>query len=271
MAFNVIENSNDQGRPIFLYEFVLGPTTWRYNSSSADILLGGMTWHSAPIHDDGVSLTGEAASDTLTVTTTVDLGPAQAYAGTPPSAPVMSRIRHYHEDDGEAPIIFVGEISQVDFPSPGQAQIKISSLSASLEREGLRLGWQRTCPYALYDPLSCKVKKEDYRQDCNIMSSQNGIIQAAEFAQHPAGYFDGGFIEWDHPIRGTEFRAIEAHSADTVRLFGFSDGLHYGMRVRAYPGCRRTPEACQAFENYDNYGGVPHMPGKSPFDGNPLL
>lgn len=271
MTFQTIENSNDLGQPIFLYEFALGPTTWRYNSSAEDILLDGATWYRAPISDDGVSLTGETASDLLTVTTTSEIGPVQAYAGTPPSSPVLARLRHYHSAHEGAPIIFVGEISQVDFPRPGQAQIKIASLSASHEREGLRLGWQRTCPHALYDPLSCKVNKAAYAQQCVITDSQNGLVQATEFALHPNGYFDGGFLEWDHPIRGTEFRAIESHSGNTVRMFGFSDGLTYGMAVRAYPGCKRTPTACQVFENYDNYGGIPHMPGKSPFDGNPIF
>lgn len=270
MTFSVTENSNDQGRPIFMYEFRLGPTTWRYNSSASELLFDGYKWFSVPIFDDGVSLTGEAVSDLLTVTASADIGPVQAFLGTPPSSPLSVRVRHYHSEDNDAPIVFVGEVAQVDYPRPGEAQIKIASLSTSMQREGLRLGWQRTCPHALYDPLSCKVDKSQYAQQCVVLESNNGVVQAAEFAIHPNGYFDGGFIEWEHPIRGTEFRAIESHAGDTVKMFGYSDGITYGMVVYAYPGCRRTPDACQAFNNYDNYGGVPHMPGKSPFDGDPL-
>jgi hypothetical protein len=44
------------------------------------------------------------------------------------------------------------------------------------------------------------------------------------------------------------------------------------MIVAAYPGCPRTIAVCDArFANHLRYGGVPHLPGKSPFDGDPVF
>jgi hypothetical protein len=55
-------------------------------------------------------------------------------------------------------------------------------------------------------------------------------------------------------------------------MFGLADGLYYGLAVNAYPGCNRTTTECvDKFDNLDNYGGVPDLPGKSPFDGDPVF
>ncbi|MGP1665642.1 MAG: phage BR0599 family protein, partial [Rhodanobacter sp.] len=68
-----------------------------------------------------------------------------------------------------------------------------------------------------------------------------------------------------------ERRGIDEHLGKQLRLLGKSDGLLEGMDVKAYPGCQRTSAVCAAkYNNLLNYGGYPHLPGKSPFDGDPL-
>ena len=99
-----------------------------------------------------------------------------------------------------------------------------------------------------------------------------GEIQATALTAHPVGYFSGGFIEWVDPDRGIERRAIESHLAGgVIKLFGSADGTSVGMSFTAYPGCARTTTACNSFNNIGNYGGIPNLDGKSPFDGNPVF
>ena len=272
MSFDQIENSNAEGRPVFLYSFNLGAATWRYTSSDEDRIVSGFKWTAVPISDDGIKLTGEATTDALAITAPSTIGPVQVFIGTPPSQEIIVNVWHLHEGDSEAALCYAGELAQVDFPQPGQAKMICHTLSASMQRDGLRFGWQRACPYAVYDELTCKVKKEDHGVAAVIISASNGVVNAAELASKPDGTFIGGFIEWEHPVRGREYRGIEDHVGENITMFGLTDGLYYGLKVTAYPGCNRTAQMCrELFDNLDEFGGVPHMPGKSPFDGDPVF
>lgn len=272
MAFEMYEVSNELGRPIQLYEFQLNSTVWRYCTGPSDRIVDGHLYTSCPIADDGIKQKGNASSDSMVVTVPADIGAAQVFVGTPPSSPVYLRIRRMHEGDNQAFLAYAGEIIQANFPSPGQVKLTTLPLSASMNRQGLRLGWQRTCPYALYDPTTCRVKKEDFATPAVIVAVQGDVVQATEFALLPAGYLNGGFLEWDHPVRGKEMRGVVEHIGDAVRMFGLADGLYYGLQVVAYPGCDMRVSTCRdRFNNLNNYGGFPSMPGKSPFDGNPVF
>lgn len=272
MTFNAIENSNDDGRPIFLYAFNLGSATWRYTSSDADVIHGGYKWTAVPISDDGVKLTGEANTETMSITAPNSIAPVQMFIGTPPSQTIVVSIFHYHEGENESILGYVGELIQVNQPQPGTAVLSCNSISVSMQRDGLRLGWQRTCPYALYDDLTCKADKTKHVIPAKIFDVVNNVVTLQGLDGVASGTLAGGFMEWEHPTRGTEFRGIESQSENTCVMFGLGDGLYYGLQVKLYPGCDRTPFTCGLkFDNLDNYGGVPDMPGKSPFDGDPVF
>jgi uncharacterized phage protein (TIGR02218 family) len=271
MTFNVIENSNDDGRPIYLYAFTAGAATWRYTSSDADVTIDGYRWTAVPISDDGAKITGDANTDTLTITAPSTIAPAQLFIGTPPATVVMVHIRYYHEGDNESILGYVGEVQQVNQPTPGTAKISCDTISASMKRDGLRLTWQRNCPYMLYDQTTCRADKTQHKLDLVVFDIVGVDVQFSGMDDVDDGVFDGGYIEWDHPARGTEYRTIERQIGTVCSMFGLADGLYYGLAVRAYPGCRRNVEDCtNKFNNLDNYGGSPDLPGKSPFDGDPV-
>jgi uncharacterized phage protein (TIGR02218 family) len=272
MTFTTIESSNEQGRPIFLYAFTLGAATWRYTSSDADVTLQGYKWTATAISDNGVKLSGEATADSLEITAPSTIAPAQMFLGTPPSQAIMVSIYHYHEGDTNAVLGYVGEVYQVNQPQPGTAIITCDTISASMQRDGLRLGWQRNCPYALYDELTCKADKAAHVKPLVVVDIVDNQVSFNGLEGVDDGTFDGGFIEWVHPSRGLEFRSIEKQTGSTCEMFGLADGLYYGLAVNAYPGCARTTADCvDKFDNLDNYGGVPDLPGKSPFDGDPVF
>lgn len=269
MSFDNIEIGNDEGRPIFLYAFTLGAATWRYTSSDADVNVNGYRWVAQPISDNGVKLTGDANSDAFEITAPSTIAPAQMFIGTPPSQAIMVAVYHYHEEDNEAVLGYVGEVMQVNQPEPGKAIITCDTISASMQRDGLRLAWQRNCPYAVYDQLTCKLDKVRFAIDATVFDIAGNTVSFTGMDELADGVLDGGLIEWEHPARGTEYRAIETQIGNTCRMFGLADGLYYGLAVKAYPGCPRTTDAClNKFNNLDNYGGVPDIPGKSPFDGD---
>lgn len=273
MTFDAREISIEDGVPIFLYRFSLNDKVWRYTSADGDIEALGETWVAVPIADDGVKITGEASTDALTITATTDITPAQIYMHYPPARPVQVAILRTHEGDPDVKTVYMGEITQVNVPQPGTARITCETISASMQRDGLRFGWQRTCPYALYDPITCKVDKSAFVVMGTIDAlNDDGVLQVDAIIGQPNNKFGGGFIEWVDPVRGVERRAIETSDpSGAVTMFGTIDGLEVGLSIQVFPGCVRTTTACAGFNNLLNYGGVPAMQGKSPFDGDPVF
>lgn len=272
MSFDQLETSTEAGAPVRAYEFKIGENVGRYVTGGRDMLFGGNLWTALPISDDGVKLTGEVINDALVITAPSDRGPAMLFRNTPPSSALTVTVFNYHDGDFAQQVDYVGEVTQVNWPRPGVAEITCESLFAAMERDGLRLGWQRACPYALYDPRTCGVNKAAYVMNALILSAIDDKVQAAEFATKESGYFAGGFIEWDDITRGVERRAIEHHIGGEVRLFGTTEGLFRGLAVRAYPGCDRSLGSCVSrYNNLTNYGGCPDLDGTNPFDGNPVF
>ncbi|WP_458321525.1 phage BR0599 family protein [Providencia sp. CRPN22473] len=272
MSFNVIETTNDSGRPVLLYEFRLLDKYWRYTSADSKITAAGSVWEPLGMTDDGVKQTGEAATDALNLTMPNTSAVVGLFIGTPPGSPVFLTIRKLHLGDGDAAVCYVGEVQSINQGSnPTVATVTVATLSATMDRNGLRLAWSRGCPHVLYD-RQCRVIKDHFKVDATVLSVGAGTVTSNTYAGFPDGYFAGGFIEWNDPQYGVERRGIESHTGDTITIFGTVDGLAGGFILKTYPGCPRTVTACNTiFNNLANYGGVPTMPDRSPFDGDPIF
>jgi hypothetical protein len=281
MTFSAFETSLEDGRPIEFYTFTLGSAVWRYTTAQTDLTVAGNVYTAAVIASPSITQTGEPSTDALNLECPVWIAPAQLFMTSPPTAPIQVIISYKHVGDDEVVIGYTGEITQVNFPMPGRSVITCESLGSSLSREGLRLGWQRSCPYALYDPVTCKVNKASWKTDFVTLGISGFTIYVELAVVRADGYFNGGFLEWNHPVRGLEYVAIDTHTAiasppagqpNAVFVLIAAPGeLFEGAPGMVYPGCDFTPTSCQAFSNYDNYGGAPDMPGRSPFDGTPVF
>lgn len=271
MAFIDQESSVDGGRPILFYAFTLGSVVWRYTSAEDELTLSGNVYKPAAIDHDAIKQTGETVNDALRITSPAWIGPAQVYMAGAPSRAIQLTIFSKHFSDPEAVIVYMGEVSQINFPMPGKATITCETLTSTMKREGLRMAWQRSCPYALYDTVTCKVSKAAFGVNFTVLGI-DGLTLTVELASARASeFFNNGFLEWSHPLRGAEYLAIDSHALTagvvTLVLLSYPGDLFVGATGTVYPGCNFTPTNCQTFGNYDNYGGVPDLPGKSPFDG----
>lgn len=267
MSYGQYESSVESAMPIRLYEFALPGRAWRYNSSDKQVMTAdGKVWLSASIEDDGLKISGDDVSDTLTITAEPGIAPVQLFALAPPSGIMRITIYEKHIDDAELYVQYVGEVTQINHgSSPSAVQIRCATLSETMEREGLRMVWQRACTHTMYDS-SCKLSPANH--------SVTAVVQAVDLTRltvvgMPAGStnFTGGYIEWSHPVKGLERMAIEGQNDNTIVTFGFPYEIHPGMTISVYRGCNLSPAACQSYGNYANYGGVPSLPGRSPFDG----
>lgn len=275
MSFGARERSIAAGRPVRLYEFRRGALRWAYCSADRDITLLGGLFKATPISEDGVRLTGETTADVLTITAPGNLEVAQLYRGAPPSAEVALTMRDFNDGDGEAPdstrVVWVGSISGVRWPQPDRAEISCQSLSASMERPGLRLTWERSCPHTIYD-RRCGVDRNLFALATDVQTMDGARISNGALAAQPDGYFAGGFVEWSVGSGELDRRGVEAHTGSDLVLLGGTQGLVPGLAFTVYPGCRQTSVYCNAtFNNIVNFGGFLHLPGKSPFDGDPIF
>lgn len=273
MSFEAYEVSPDDSQAVELYRFTLSETVWRYTSANHDVVtLDGFVWKSVAISNEGVKQSGEAASDVMNVMAPLTIGPVQVHLVTPPSRAIQLVILRKQEQSTELVACWAGEVTQVNVAVPGQARLTCETTAATMRREGLRLGWQRACPYALYDSLTCKVDKTSFAVTLRVLAKLGFVMIMDNSVSEPDGWFNGGFIHWVHPVRGNEYRSISNHIGNNLTIFGTVEDIYEGLVVSAYPGCARTVGTCVSkFNNLANYGGIPHMPGSSPFDGDPVF
>lgn len=290
-----LESSAYRGRPIILYEFLRTSGDvdffWRYNSSDRDISYQGQPWKAVPISDSGVRLSSDSSSTELTVTMPIAEEVCDQFrlSGAVPSDSVWLRVRRVHAAqisglDGANPtvmsdalITWIGTVNGVTQIDELTANVTCAMLSASFQRGGLRYGYQHGCPHVLYAPLTCKVNRELFRWYGTVLAIDRLTLECPEFAPGYNGipwdhWFGGGYIEYTLPTGMLERRMIVEHNGPFIRLVGLPNGIVVGDVISGFPGCDLTVETCiQKFGNLANFGGFPHMPGRNPFDGNPVF
>lgn len=278
-----------------LYEFTLptdnvgGFVVWRYAGNAEDIIdADDNVWEAATISDDGPSQSGEAISDMLTITCSNRLTIPGLFRFSPPSRVVGIRVLEANYDEKpeaandagvvDAPpprslhvvdfrVIYDGEVEQCGFPKPGTATIQCVTISDTMSQLGLRGGWQRQCPHSIYDP-SCQVNKSLHAINGTITAIAGNMVTITGIGSPVSGDFNGGILDYTHPVKGEEALAIEEQTDNVFRIFGSLGDLFVGMQVSVAPGCDQTPTRCiNRFANYDNNGGFGMLPLSSPFNG----
>lgn len=158
--------SNYDGAPIMLYDFyrrsvptltgVLVETHWRFTSADRDFTLGADVYAATAIADDGIRQSGNTSADQLTITMPHTLKIPQMFVGSPPSDPIYCLIRHANEGETDSFIAWAGIVGMVSRAASQEdgasivASVVCNTVSATMDRTGLRLAWSRSCPHDLY-------------------------------------------------------------------------------------------------------------------------
>jgi uncharacterized phage protein (TIGR02218 family) len=267
MSFDDFETSISGGQAVRLYQLDRSVTVvWRYTNADRAITWGGHVYAPLAISDDGIRISGQATADKLTLTLPALAPVAQLFRGTPPSEEIFLTVYDYDAGAADGEVVWIGSITSVTWPRHDTAEINCGSLSASMQREGLRLRYERNCPHSVYDS-ECGLQKADWAVPVTVTALDGRAVHVT--GAGALDQFQDGAVEW--PRDGTvELRGIE-RAGDGLALFGGTGGLQVGQAVALYPGCDGSRATCNGrFNNIDNHGGFPHMPGKSIFDGERL-
>ena len=269
MSFDNNETSLADGKPVRLYLFEHGIRQWRYTSAGRDVEAGENTWQSIYIKDDGNRQTGETSADAINVEVGLDFPVLSQFRIYPSSGRVSLTIFNLHHGDNELRAMWVVTISDVKRRRIN-ARLVCHSIAEELASTGLKLPWSRSCPHTIYDH-NCKLKPADFRVLITVSNVEGLTLSAPEFATKPDGWFSGGYIEWTTEDSVIETRGIGLHEGGSVAIMGSTFGITIGQQLKAHAGCACTKQACLDKGNYDNYGGAPGLPGRSPFDGQPIF
>ena len=266
MTYATSEASVQSGRPVELYEFLDGTTTYRYTSADGDVVYGGDTYAAVPIARGAVEATSETARLALEITCARSVGVLALFALLPPDDIVAVTVRRLHAGDGEAITLWMGRVLNVTLNNVS-AEIHCESVYTSLKRVGLRRLYQKGCPHVVYGP-GCGLDRNAFKSTKTVSTVSGTSITLAAMGAFVDGYFAGGYLEWESSGGYFERRAIRSQVGGVVTIGFPLPGLAAAASVNLYPGCDHSLATCTGkFANRLNYGGMPYFPSKNPFDG----
>ncbi len=276
--YSNLEESLDEGQPLRCYEFARGPLRWAYTTHTEDVAYLNQDYASVRgLSDDGLRSTGQATADALNITMprSLDL-PQLWWGGSRPGSTVSLTIHDLQWDDTLNRLVgivaWVGQVTDVQFTARDRCKVVCQNLSALLDREGLRLTFQRDCPHCIYDH-NCRVPMAQFASSGTIITLNGQTVTVAgDAAAYANGWFTGGWLEWEVAEGLIDARGIESHLGAALVVIGGTSALAIGQVVTLYAGCDNTWSSClDKFSNHLNNGGCKDMPGESPFDGNPVF
>lgn len=256
-------------REVEIYEFRLGARRWRYTDIKRPVIVEGQTFEPARGLKRGrIAQSPEESRNNLEITAPLDLSVLDLWRPFPPLARVYVHVRRVRVSDGRVRDAWSGVVSDVE-EDDHEAKIRAQTLMAAVGGNGLRRVWCINCPLALYSRI-CGVNQDAFRTDAIAAVSAGVTLTAPQFAAHPDGWFNGGFIRW--PAGGdVDTRFVLRHFGDTLTLMTPAQ-IPIGTEVASFPGCDRTLETCdEKFDNAPNYGGQHTIPVKSPFGDDPVF
>ena len=202
MTYNSIEESTAEGRPLYLYQFVDGPETWRFTSRATDWVSPAgavanspepLTWKASPLAHSNVVQTGDVERGTLALTFPISDAFARRFLGPRGNALIMLTIFRGHEQlPGETVAHWKGRVLSAAVEDQTIALACESQLTG-LKRAGVRAKYQKLCRHALYG-RGCELDIEDFFVAGPASAASGTTITVPIAAQQADGWYRGGAL-----------------------------------------------------------------------------
>jgi uncharacterized phage protein (TIGR02218 family) len=258
-------------REIELYDFFRGVTHWRYTDIDRPAVVEGLTYLGARgLKRSAIVQSAEESKNNIEVTAPFNLSVLDVFKPFPPMQRIHLKIRRVRVSDGLITEAWNGIASDVEDSNESVSIIRCQTLMAAVNANGLRRNWQVSCPHTLYG-RGCGVPQDDFRTDAVLSDVLGTVIKAPQFAAHPDGWFNGGFIRFPDGA-DVDYRFVLSHVGDTLTLLTPVQ-LPVGTPVAGFPGCNHllTGDCSTKFNNELNNGGQHTIPTVNPFGSDPVF
>lgn len=260
-------------RYVELYEWSRGTRYWRHTTAGRPVEYDGKLYAYVPGMKRGrIGQSMEHARSALEIEAPLTLDLLDQFRPFAPADFIRLIVRRIRINDGHVDQVWTGLLGDVA-EMTHTAKLRCTTVMAAMSSNGLRRCWQATCPLSLYGQGlgECNVNPDAFREDVTLLLASGIEVQAAAFAAHEDGYYDGGVMraEFDG---GTAHHFVMKHVGETLTLLTPSR-VPAGSLASVFPGCDQSLAVCAGrFNNELNYGGQHSMPkGKHPFDGNAVF
>lgn len=277
MAYYDDESSTQLGAPVELYDFTAPTTSYRYTSGPASVVYSSNTY--TPVSGLSREAVGTASTQSgtaLLVRLAVSSGVVQAFGfGSPPRS---LRLRVYRQQPNSGTYQTIWDGAVVACRSLGEvAELRsVSQVGARLSTVLPSLSVQRRCQHFLYD-ARCKVVRASFEVSTTVSSFAANVVTVASVGGNPDGWFgNGGEIE---RVSDGERRMIYTQVGAVLTLSAPFPTLANGDSVKIWAGCDHqhvvtinssgvqvaSGHCLDKFNNVQNFGGHPTVPGSNPF------
>jgi uncharacterized phage protein (TIGR02218 family) len=268
MSYDDFEFSRDSGTPIELYEFAQGTERWNYISGADNLIYTSQNYRPLPIQRDRIKQNTDVFKNGMKLSFPIGDPFASQFLGFAPEeiTTVVIRRGHWGDPLGEFIVYWKGRILGAT-ANENRIDLNCESIFTSIQRPGLRAKYEYSCRRTLYE-RGCNVNRESFGVLREIEASSGVVLQVFGLDLYPDGYFTGGMVVAES---GTT-RFITSHTAQDITLTRPIRSVAVGQDISVYPGCDHLRGTCLTkFNNLDNFGGFPFIPGRNPFDGASLF
>jgi uncharacterized phage protein (TIGR02218 family) len=263
--FADFENSQQDGRPVELYEFSLGATVWRYNDQEGSYTYSGQPYVYRNIKRGRPASAVQEKRHELLVELPSDDPVASRFIGIVPAEPMLLTITRLHRDDPdqEGLIIWKARVLGASYSESGAlAKLRTVTYESAFSRPIPRYKFQGQCNHVLYD-ARCAVDKDLHKFEGTVSGVVGTTITVPGLeAAEGSGWAVPGYVEF-----GTDFRIVIAPDGDDLTLLLNFENSVVGEDVIVYAGCDHwiKGDCLNKFNNTINHGGFPFVSTRNPF------
>lgn len=272
-------------KPVWLYEFITGPTRVFLNSSDKDVAtVPGMfsvedvfgladafhqVWTASSVSHDPITYSDEKDSSQAKLTFPQSDSFARQFLLPQGINPTTLTIRHMflNDPDQEMFIKYRGEFTS---PSPGEQYLGLNFESDNIDigNKAFVRVVQKPCPYAVYFG-GCRLDLAEWLSAAVVTVVDAKALTVPAASGQSNGFYVTGMLQW-----GEFEEMIVTHDGSNLTLIRSIPGLedyvaaNGSADVSIAPGCDLLLTTCgERFNNHLNYGGFNWMTD-SPFDGS---
>jgi uncharacterized phage protein (TIGR02218 family) len=269
-SYDAYETSTESSRPIEIYTFAVGSSTFRYTSAEDELTVNGDTYSPKPISRSNISRSSEDRNRTLDITLPGNDAFASQYKEIVPSSKATVTITRLQRD--ETPtfdtqvLIYKGEVKSVTFPDDGRtSQLHCQGIESALNQNIPRFKFSGQCNHVLYDS-GCGVDPASFDFIGEATAVSGRVLTVNNANSQADGYWTAGYAT---PVGSNDFRLILGHTGnDLTLLLPFGSDVT-GTNIQVFAGCDHvlTGDCAPKFDNALEFGGFAFVPLRNPFQG----